>query len=327
MTYGSAGFGRLAVSLAALLWAACEDNARKFDVAPPPPQDTAVPPPPVDSSTPGADRLPDRAPDSPATDGGAAEVAPDVAAPDGGVVDGSADGAPSDATGEAGADAAEVGVDRPAAGPLLAHWPLDEGTGTQAADSSGNGNGGTLNGGATWTTSGFTGAQFPNPAALVLDGVDDFVSLGIATLPAPSAPKTISAWFWQEMPSGAGRKNIVALTNLADETGVQLGLDAGRVAVWLTGDMQPLIATSTAATAGWHYVAYTYTGQMHQLQVDTQVIGTASTAPKPGATAVARLGSFDLTDEMFGGRIDDVRIYDRALDAAAIAALASGRTP
>ena len=37
---------------------------------------------------------------------------------------------------------------------LLAHWPLDEGEGTVAADISGNGLDGTLEGDATWITDG-----------------------------------------------------------------------------------------------------------------------------------------------------------------------------
>lgn len=123
------------------------------------------------------------------------------------------------------------------------------------------------------------------------------------------------------------RKNLVALTNLGDETGVQLGLDAGRAAVWLMGDELPMLVSTTPVAAGWHHLAYTFDGTTHQLFLDNTSVGTIVRAPKPGEVLKARLGAYDLMDEMFAGRIDDVRIYDRALDAAGITALATGRTP
>ncbi len=53
---------------------------------------------------------------------------------------------------------------------LVAHLRLDEGTGITAGDSSGNGNNGTLNGGARWTTGKLEGAVY-------LDGVDDYIEI------------------------------------------------------------------------------------------------------------------------------------------------------
>src|SRR5206468_997507 len=53
---------------------------------------------------------------------------------------------------------------------LIADLGLDEGTGTTAADSSGNGNAGTLMNGAAWTA-GTTGQ------GVLLDGVDGYVSI------------------------------------------------------------------------------------------------------------------------------------------------------
>src|SRR5262249_6143253 len=53
---------------------------------------------------------------------------------------------------------------------LLAHWPFDEGSGATAADATGNGNTGTLQGGAIWTSGRFGGG-------LRFDGVDDYVQI------------------------------------------------------------------------------------------------------------------------------------------------------
>ncbi|MHC4168510.1 MAG: hypothetical protein ACYSWQ_16280 [Planctomycetota bacterium] len=54
---------------------------------------------------------------------------------------------------------------------LVGHWRFDEGSGTTAFDSSGNGNDGTLNGGPNWVV-GYLGG------ALEFDGSDDWVDCG-----------------------------------------------------------------------------------------------------------------------------------------------------
>ena len=58
-----------------------------------------------------------------------------------------------------------------AAPPAIAAYAFNEGSGTTAADASGNGLTGTLTNGATWGTG-------TNAGAVQLDGVNDFVELG-----------------------------------------------------------------------------------------------------------------------------------------------------
>src|SRR3569623_1006054 len=60
---------------------------------------------------------------------------------------------------------------------LIGHWNFDETSGTVAADSSGNGNNGTLINGPTWVT-GQVGS-----GALSLDGIDDKVSTAPMAVP------------------------------------------------------------------------------------------------------------------------------------------------
>ena len=54
---------------------------------------------------------------------------------------------------------------------LVGWWRFDEGTGTTAADSSGNGNDGTFNGDPQWVVGYFGGA-------LEFDGSDDYIDCG-----------------------------------------------------------------------------------------------------------------------------------------------------
>jgi hypothetical protein len=217
----------------------------------------------------------------------------------------------------------------PIHGPLVAHWPLDEGAGTTTADLSGNMGPGTLLNGATWTSSGFPSAMFANAAAVVLDGVDDLVELGVRAIPRNEAPKTVSLWFWQEVAATTGRKNIISLSDFEDTgQGTQIGLDAGRASVWFMGDAVGLITAPAVAVAGWHHLAYTCDGTINRLYLDGQSLGEVTRAPAAAPVVHARLGGFDLPGlETFGGRVDDVRIYDHALDLAAITILVGGGAP
>jgi hypothetical protein len=272
------------------------------------------------------------APDTAVDAGVSIGVTPDGAAPEAAVDTGEADAAAADVgddvVGEpdGGADAAADSA--PVSGPLVGYWPLDEAAGTTTADLSGHGGTGTLTGGAAWVTPGFPAATFANPAAVMLDGIDDDVELAVTALPRIEAPKSVSVWFYLQAPAGAGRQNIVALTNFPMNAGIQVGLQDGRPTAWFMDDPAPAVIADAVAAAGWHHVAYTYDGTTHRLYVDN-VLAPTGTKPSPVAAPVATawLGTFDLKIELFAGRVDDVRIYDQPLDAAAVAALSMGRVP
>ncbi len=81
---------------------------------------------------------------------------------------------------------------------LAAAWQFEEGSGTTTTDATGNGNDGTLIGGTAWTTSSRTG-----DAALVFDGVDDYVQTAGSSLDLSTATNfTLSAWFKTDTTAG-----------------------------------------------------------------------------------------------------------------------------
>jgi hypothetical protein len=253
-----------------------------------------------------------------AADGAAPDIAGDETAPD--------------AAAEAGSDAddaGDAGDDLPPIhGPLLAHWPLDEGTGTTTADTSGNGDPGTLSNGPVWSTSSFPGHTFADPGSLTFDGVDDFVSLGVRALPRNDAPKTESLWYSQAV-AGTARQNLLALTDFIHTGhGTQIGLEAGKPSVWFMNEVAGIITAATAPAAGWHHLAYTFDGTVHRLYLDGTLVGMVTRAPDAVPVSTAFLGAFDVTGlEVFNGTMDDVRIYDSALGQAAITTLSTGGEP
>ena len=78
---------------------------------------------------------------------------------------------------------------------LVSHWKLDEGQRTTTADSTSVGTG-TLRNGVAWTTG-------PLGGALILDGVDDYVSL--PALEVESSAITLTAWAQSGMDLNAHR--------------------------------------------------------------------------------------------------------------------------
>jgi hypothetical protein len=233
----------------------------------------------------------------------------------------SAPGMVSDAlTADAGADAAGSPNASLNIG-LLSRWKLDEGMGNVAVDSAGAGNNGTLQGPA-WVTVGFPGARYPNPAALRFDGNDDFVSLGTRNLPANDRPQSVAFWFnVQAFPT----TTQVCLSLTDGEAGgmrLKIGFQNSHFSVWKSSSDE--LVGAPAVAPGWHHYAYTFAGATHRLYVDGSLRSQSTVPPDYGSVTNARIGAIFNNAENFLGLIDEVRIYDRPLDAAEVSALSQG---
>jgi hypothetical protein len=204
----------------------------------------------------------------------------------------------------------------------IAHWMLDEGTGTTAVDSVG-GNDATLNNGPTWAAGALGGA-------IEFDGLDDRVTTNAAFTPPPVGTVT----FWMQV-SGApdGRGRILGMadnweirhesTGSPDVAPSALALDLG-----VSGTNQGFASTTLIDEPGrWYHVAAAYdtTTEAFAVYIDgvLEASGTYPSdleVPAPGVLSIgARTGS----SENFDGVLDDVRIYDTMLAPAEIAALAA----
>ena len=148
----------------------------------------------------------------------------------------------------------------PATG-LRTYWDFNEGTGTTASDVSGNGNTGTLQGGATWTTG-------KSGSGVALDGVSGYVSpTQKAVYPLNEGPYqdyTISAWV--KTTSAAGKP---IFSNEYFPTGDGSAVDAAHMTIDPSGRLacnwnqfQGTAAISSAIVndGAWHLVTCTHTG-------------------------------------------------------------------
>jgi len=205
----------------------------------------------------------------------------------------------------------------------LAQWKLDEKAGDIALDSVG-GYDGTLHGESLWQP---TGGWICG--ALELDGIDDYVETPFILDPS-KGPFSVFAWINCWMPGQVIISQIDG--DSAGET--WLGTDAigGNLMTgllpqkigWVTP--RPLVSESVITDVQWHHVGFVWDGSYRALYVDGIEVAKDKNAQNPLKNADGGLyigASKDLdAGTFFSGLIDDVRIYNQALTAEEITALA-----
>jgi hypothetical protein len=203
-------------------------------------------------------------------------------------------------------------------GDLVGAWGFEEPSGPTALDSSGHGNDGTLGGGAARDLSGYFGQ------ALVTDGSSGHVDLGGLDVDAPEL--TVMAWINADDFGVYDARILSKSTGSAtDEHIFMLSTIGGshlRFRLRTNGSTSTLIGNGGTLGAGtWIHAAATYDGTTMRLYQDGVEVGSA---PKSGPVAVdpgvalwmaANPGE---PGQVFDGRIDEVKIFERALDAAEI---------
>jgi len=211
---------------------------------------------------------------------------------------------------------------------LVGYWNFDEGSGNIAFDSTVNGNDGTINGDATWTTNTPSGSGY----ALDFDGIDDYVLVPNSVSLNVDSEITIMAWINSESTNGprvfVSKWNdntydwsyIFKQHNYYDKLRFSLSKSYHSDLIDLTG-------TSHISTIGnWVYVSATYYSSTGIAKVYFNGIEDGSST-----IGVNQLIDSSITDlligavytgggitENFAGIIDEVRIYDRALNQSEI---------
>ncbi|MHC4544362.1 MAG: LamG-like jellyroll fold domain-containing protein, partial [Planctomycetota bacterium] len=184
----------------------------------------------------------------------------------------------------------------------ISYWKLDEAGGTTAYDSAG-GNHGTLINGPTWTTGQINGA-------LNFDGVNDYVDVGNDNSLMTTGDLTISAW----IKAHKNRACIYSHTWAGWRLGFGIGNNDydGRLGFYTSSYGHWIEAGNSLADDTWYHVAVTLERNMVRLYTDGFEIGYRIGAPASGLTGNANIGIYNYTWH-FGGIIDEVAIYDRAL--------------
>ncbi|WP_406662141.1 LamG-like jellyroll fold domain-containing protein [Methanolobus sp. ZRKC3] len=196
-------------------------------------------------------------------------------------------------------------------GDQIAWWKLNENTGTLASDSIGS-HDGTINS-ASWTTG-------INSSALNFDGSTSYVQVNERII--SGYPFTISAWV-KTTDSGSDQ----AIANIADSShnkkyyGIYVD-SSGKASLMARKTQEKRIIGSTINDGNWHHVVGVFTSANDRtLYVDGLINGT-DTATVNFDVNVDRWAFGRWTDSTpsnyFDGSIDEVKLWDRALNATEV---------
>jgi PKD repeat protein len=192
-----------------------------------------------------------------------------------------------------------------------AYWRLDEGTGTTTGDTAPGGAAGTLLSGVAWTTTG----RFYN--ALRFDGVDDKVQVPNQLALNPTSAISISAWIRPD--NWAGNRRIVQKGN--DDNQYRLLAEGGVFKFDLRGVGD--LTTALPATGVWSHVAGTYDGSSMKIYVNgvlrAERAASGSIATTGDPLFIGTKNATAPSVDVFAGVIDDVKLYDQALNADQVA--------
>jgi PKD repeat protein len=197
---------------------------------------------------------------------------------------------------------------------LVGAYNFEEASGTTVADASSQSNKGTISGAMRITTGRFGKALF-------FDGVNDWVTVNDAASLDLTTKMTLEAWVYPTV-----SMTDWATVILKEQPG------GGLYELYANGDRsQPLTSVTVGRqyqvlSAGpwlwanrWTHLAATYDGTTQRLYVDgKQWAQRPQRGPIRVSNSPLRLGGNSVWGEYFKGRIDEVRIYNRVLNAKEI---------
>jgi hypothetical protein len=191
---------------------------------------------------------------------------------------------------------------------LIGLWSFDgpDVSGSTAYDRSGEGNDGTITGGA-FPTIGVVGQ------ALGFDGVDDKVDTGDWDS-FGTTPFTVSAWV-----KGVGSSpSLGIIGSISVTTGWALEAHNGTARWYVNAST---VSGASINNGTWHHVVGVRDGSTIYLYVDGVLAGSTTASQVGNSTddsSSVYIGSWGSSGFEYAGSIDDVRVYDRALSASEI---------
>ncbi|MBI2299738.1 MAG: glycoside hydrolase family 99-like domain-containing protein, partial [Armatimonadetes bacterium] len=199
---------------------------------------------------------------------------------------------------------------------LIAHWSFEEDDASLARDSS---------------SCGFAGfkqdfVSAPGKAGRGFECRGGSVTVAPHSLFTPPDGLTAELWCRTDV---AEQSDRWMLNNIGmSDSGWRLGFDAGKLCFQVprTEWSHSLKAPDPLSLGAWHHVAATYDNEVMRLYVDgREVAHLERGGPVTPSGAALCIGSYATghTRAFFQGVLDEVRIWDRALTAEEIAALAA----
>ena len=198
---------------------------------------------------------------------------------------------------------------------IYGYWSFDEGNGLIATDYSGQGHHGKLEGNAVYTTGLFG-------KCLTVPNQDGDVDIGLAAI---TGARTVSAWIWvddsawdgspatnYEIISDENYQVVGWLIRINESSGLPY------VRFNTAGAHTQLQATTVLTPQSWHHIAFTYDGTTGHIYIDGVLDNSGLMTDNVAGTTNTQIGG---NSQQFKGKIDDFRLYQRALTSGEIKAL------
>lgn len=209
---------------------------------------------------------------------------------------------------------------------LIGYWPLDGGV---ALDKSGNGLTGALSG-ATPPSS--VAGQIAT--ALTFNGSTGYVDIAAPAILNRTGSLSLMAWIWLNSTFGSGYQAIIGRWNDSAPRSYLLCLGSSgsghnNAVFFLNSTIGTTALDSGSAQSfyqgKWSHVAGVYDRSAGAMKFYTNAVLDGSGAFTDGAlqgnTRNNQIGNHTSNTAFFNGKIDDVRMYDRALTAAEVLAI------
>jgi hypothetical protein len=205
---------------------------------------------------------------------------------------------------------------------LIAWWTFDESAGSVAADSSGNGSEGALQGNPVWQPS-----AGKSKGALLFDGDGDYVKVGNESRFDIAGEITVAAWIkvnrfdkeWQAIVA----KGDSAWRLQRNQNKDSLEFACSGLKVPSNSPYGGLYGQKGVNDGQWHHAVGVYDGDKMYLYIDAalDVSQTASGGMDTNDQPVYIGENSERAGRCWNGLIDDVRIYNYALSEGQIAAI------
>jgi len=194
---------------------------------------------------------------------------------------------------------------------LVGYWDMEEGGGTVLKDETGNGNNGMLTGGPKW-------ADGKDGGALFFDGKNDFVDAGNGSLfNFTTQDFSIEAWI---NPSVLNKDQFIVSKGWGTSTnGFSLILQNAANRIYFStsqsGASQSSYSVPITQPNIWYHVIAVRSGTNGKIYINGKLANASYAAHlDPGLTTDSvRFGTRRDGYSWFNGKIDGVRIYERAL--------------
>ena len=198
---------------------------------------------------------------------------------------------------------------------LVGYWSFDEGSGNIAYDYSGNGNDGTIYGGAQWVL-GISGY------GIMFDDIDDYIVVPDSNSLDISEDISISVWI--NLESISGLHPILSKGPTSGDYGYYMGGGSYYPPCQTSFQLYPsgggtgfwLDSIETLSVENWYHLVVTREGTSAKIYINGEIDNTGSCFSSSIQTTDHPLdiGAHHYYGDLFHGIIDEVRIYDRVLN-------------